>query len=386
MLHAMIHKYPTLRFLFDRLNKSSKTVPATVHIELLYDGKRKYIHTGVRVFKNEWSEKNKVVNRLDSLELNKSMDILYTKIKRWIVDLQDREEEFTFEKLDSFLECKESSCFIEFMRNRIKERTISNSTKKQHFVCLKKLEEFGLIVKFSDLTTKNVILFDDYLRKTLSHQPTIHGYHKRLKTYISDAIQRGMLKDDPYVLFQVSRGSSSVRRYLTKEELESIESKDITDKSTCRIRDVFVFQCYTGLSYSDLLKFNWNECYIDGDDYFIRDVRYKTGTEYFLMILPKALEILKRYEFKLPVISNQQYNMRLKIVGGICNVSKVLTSHVARHTFATTITLSNDVPMAIVSKMLGHTKISTTEQYAKILNKNIKEQFILLKEKIKRGK
>ena len=104
------------------------------------------------------------------------------------------------------------------------------------------------------------------------------------------------------------------------------------------------------------------------------------------MILPKALEILKRYEFKLPVISNQQYNMRLKIVGGICNVSKVLTSHVARHTFATTITLSNDVPMAIVSKMLGHTKISTTEQYAKILNKNIKEQFILLKEKIKRGK
>ena len=76
MLHAMIHKYPTLRFLFDRLNKSSKTVPATVHIELLYDGKRKYIHTGVRVFKNEWSEKNKVVNRLDSLDLNKSMDIL----------------------------------------------------------------------------------------------------------------------------------------------------------------------------------------------------------------------------------------------------------------------------------------------------------------------
>ena len=100
------------------------------------------------------------------------------------------------------------------------------------------------------------------------------------------------------------------------------------------------------------------------------------------MILPKALELLKKYEFKLPVISNQQYNMRLKIVGGICNVTKVLTSHVASHTFATTITLSNDVPMAVVSKMLGHTKIATTEQYAKILNKNVKDEFKKLKEKL----
>lgn len=378
----MLHKYPTLRFLFDRLNKASKTVSATVYIELLYKGKRKYIHTGVKVLKNEWSEKNKVVNRLDSLELNKSIDILYIKIKRWVVDLQDKEEEFTFAKLDSFLECKDGSSFLEFMSSRIQKRTISESTKKQHSVCLKKLEEFGLIVKFTDLTTKNVILFDDYLRKTLSHQPTIHGYHKRLKTYIADAIQRELIKDDPYVSFQVARGASLVRRYLTDQELSSIESKDIKDKSTCRIRDVFVFQCYTGLAYSDLLKFDWKECYIDGGDYFIRDVRFKTGTEYFLMILPKALEILKRYEFKLPVISNQQYNMRLKIVGEICDVSKVLTSHVARHTFATTITLSNDVPLAVVSKMLGHTKIATTEQYAKILNKNVKDEFKKLKEKL----
>jgi integrase len=140
------------------------------------------------------------------------------------------------------------------------------------------------------------------------------------------------------------------------------------------------------MSYSDLIKFNWNECFIEDGDYYIRDIRFKTGVEYFLMILPPAMDIIKKFNNKLPVISNQQYNLRLKVVGQMCGIEKSLTTHVARHTFATTITLSNGVPISIVSKMLGHTKISTTEQYAKILNKNVKDQFLLLKEKIKRGK
>ena len=210
-------------------------------------------------------------------------------------------------------------------------------------------------------------------------------YHKRLKTYIKDAIQRGYVKNDPYLSFQVQRGSSTVRRYLTHEELNIIETTNITDNSISKVRDLFIFQCYTGMSYSDLIKFNWNECFIDDGDYYIRDVRFKTGVEYFLMILPPAMDIIKKYNNKLPVISNQQYNLRLKVVGQMCGVEKSLTTHVARHTFATTITLSNGVPISIVSKMLGHTKISTTEQYAKILNKNVKDQFLLLKEKIKRG-
>ena len=174
---------------------------------------------------------------------------------------------------------------------------------------------------------------------------------------------------------------------LKNNEIDSLRKKvkELED-SISRVRDLFVFQCYTGMSYSDLIKFNWNECFIDDGDYYIRDIRFKTGVEYFLMILPPAMDIIKKYNNKLPVISNQQYNLRLKVVGQMCGIEKSLTTHVARHTFATTITLSNGVPISIVSKMLGHTKIATTEQYAKILNKNVKDQFLLLKEKIKRGK
>ena len=381
----MLQKYPNLRFLFDRLNKASKTTPATLYIELLYMGKRRYINTGVKLYKGEWL-KNKVVGRLDSVELNKKIELLYSKINKWIVSLQEKDEEFTFQKFSNFIEYKETPSFVEFMRKRINERTLTDSTKKQHLVCLRKIEDFKKIDRFSDLTILNIVLFDDYLRKTLNHQPTIHGYHKRLKTYIKDAIQRGYVKDDPYLLFKVQRGSSTIRRYLTHEELNIIENTIIADSSISKVRDLFVFQCYTGMSYSDLIKFNWNECFIEDGDYYIRYIRFKTGVEYFLMILPPAMDIIKKFNNKLPVISNQQYNLRLKVVGKMCGIEKSLTTHVARHTFATTITLSNGVPISIVSKMLGHTKISTTEQYAKILNKNVKDQFLLLKEKIKRGK
>ena len=381
----MIQKYPTLRFVFDRTNKATKYISSTVYIEILYKRNRKYINTGVKLCKGEWS-KNKVVGRLDSIELNKKIELLYSKIYKWIISLQENDEEFSFQKFSNFIEAKNTSSFVEFMRERINERTLTDSTKKQHLVCLRKIEEFKKIEMFSDLTTVNIVLFDDYLRKTLNHQPTIHGYHKRLKTYIKDAIQRDYVKDDPYLLFKVQRGSSTIRRYLTHEELNIIENTIIADNSISKVRDLFVFQCYTGMSYSDLIKFNWNECFIEDGDYYIRDIRFKTGVEYFLMILPPAMDIIKKFNNKLPVISNQQYNLRLKVVGQMCGIEKSLTTHVARHTFATTITLSNGVPISIVSKMLGHTKISTTEQYAKILNKNVKDQFLLLKEKIKRGK
>lgn len=331
MLHAMLQKYPTLRFLFDRLNKASKTVSATVYIELLFKGKRKYIHTGVKVFKNEWSEKNNVVGRFDALDLNNSLEIQYRSISKWINELQEAKEEFTFDKLERRLTSAKGDSFLVFMEDRIKDKTIEDSTKNQHYVLLRKLQEFGGINNFSDLKTENIISFDDYLRKTLSHQPTIHGYHKKLKTYIYDAMSRKLIKENPYVGFDVAKGSFSRRKYLTPEELASIESVEIADKSISKIRDIFVFQCYTGLSYADLHAFDWNNCFKDGEDYYILDERVKTDTEYYIMMLPKALSVLKKYDYKLPIITNQQYNLRLKVLASYAEITKNLTTHVARH-------------------------------------------------------
>ena len=149
-----------------------------------------------------------------------------------------------------------------------------------------------------------------------------------------------------------------------------------------RVRDLFLFCCYTGLAYADLAIFNFKDAIMTDGMYRIRDERIKTGTPYNISLMDKVMNILKKYEFKLPVISNQKYNSYLKILGAFCEIKKKLTSHVARHTFATTVTLAQGVPLETVSKMLGHKHITTTQIYAKITNDKIGQDMAALSEKL----
>ncbi|MEG2150288.1 MAG: site-specific integrase [Bacteroidaceae bacterium] len=155
------------------------------------------------------------------------------------------------------------------------------------------------------------------------------------------------------------------------------------DKSISNVRDCFVFCCYTGLAYADLAKFNWETDVVfrDGKS-FIEDVRQKTGSSYKIQILSPAMAILKKHDMKLPVITNQQYNLRLKVLSSYAGISKQLTSHMARHTFATW-ALSQGIRIETVSKMLAHSNIQTTQIYAKILQKEVDEAFDSLEEKLK---
>lgn len=157
------------------------------------------------------------------------------------------------------------------------------------------------------------------------------------------------------------------------------------------MRDVFVFCCYTGLSYADVKKLKRNEIGIgmDGGQWIFAS-RQKTDTSSRIPLLPVALEILYRYHehpqcenqgLLLPVLSNQKMNAYLKEIADLSGVSKHLTFHLARHTFATTVTLSNNVPIETVSKMLGHTNIKTTQHYAKILDLKVSQDMAALKQK-----
>lgn len=138
---------------------------------------------------------------------------------------------------------------------------------------------------------------------------------------------------------------------------------------------MFLFCCYTGLAYADLAKFDFNDAVYTDGMYRIRDCRQKTGTMYNISLVSKAMAIMERYNYKLPVISNQKYNAYLKVIGSSCEIKKRLTSHVARHTFATTVTLGNGVRIEVVSKMLGHTNIQTTQIYAKIFQEEVDSEF-----------
>lgn len=205
-------------------------------------------------------------------------------------------------------------------------------------------------------------LFVEYTKKDL----------KIIKGYSSFESYCGL--GNGYILNSDRSGKSKGIKYLTIEQINQIRSLEIASESIDKVRDLFIFQCFTGLSYADLFKFDFSTVIERKNKFFIRDVRVKTQEEYFLMLLKPAMEILRKYDFKLPAISNYQYNLRLKIVQELAKIKLSLHSHMARHSFAV-MALNMGVSIENLAKMLGHTDIKTTQIYAKVLNKSVQEEF-----------
>lgn len=380
-----IMEYPTLRFVFDRKKVATKEKKGLVQIEVCSERKRKWIGTGVKVYSDQWDDKRKVTARPDSLDLNMKLDLMMSNILEYVNSLIRRKVPFDFESLDVFLKnSSESDSFIDFIVRRTDERKDrAEGTIKHYRTLVKVLEDFGRINYFHDLTRSNITMFDDYLRSKGIKDTTVYGYHKNMKAYINEAIRFGIISENPYVGLKINRGKSDKRKYLTYEEMRRMERCRITDPSVNRVRDLFLFQCYTGLAYSDLYKFDFaSDVERRGNKFIIADRRVKTNEDYFIVLLSPAMEILRKYDFDLPVISNQKYNDYLKVAASFAKIDKNLTTHCARHTFAV-FALNNGVPMEVVSKMLGHTNIKTTQIYAKVLNTEVEKGFDVLERKMK---
>jgi integrase/recombinase XerD len=198
------------------------------------------------------------------------------------------------------------------------------------------------------------------------------------------------IADNPFKKYQITY-SKSTRTFLNEEELVAIETKEFDLTRLEIIRDIFVFSCYTGLAYIDLKRLTTDHISVGMDgEKWIHFMRQKTSTPFSVPLLPKALELVEKYKdhprsFQdqlLPVFSNQKTNAYLKEIATLCGVKKTLTFHIARHTFATTVTLTNGVPIETVSKMLGHTKLATTQIYAKVVESKIGEDMAMLKAKL----
>ena len=380
-----MEKQAGIRVVFDRRNQATKRVKGTIEVEILHKGKRKLISTGFRVYKDQWDKKN-MVSGLDKqgIEINTCIRNLVSDIQEFINILIKRGEEFSFEKLELFLDKRESQAsFLDFMEERIELRSVSESSKRRARSVLKALRKWGIIKNFSDVNSANLKLYDDFAKTKCEEASAVYNYHKHLKTYVLEAYALDLIPKNPYVGFKLTKGEKEIRKFLTPEELNKVETCNIVDGCVSQARDIFVFCCYTGLAYIDLSKFDWNNVEITNGKYRIRDERQKTGSEFNITILTKAYKILEKYNFELPVTSSQKYNIYLKSVGALAKIRKELTSHVARHTFATTVTLANGVRLEAVSKMLGHKHLRTTEIYAKILQPEVDEAFDRLDETFK---
>lgn len=252
-------------------------------------------------------------------------------------------------------------------------------------------------VFLKQLSYKFIIDFEQFLRNGKSinrSQPLknngVMKHLERLKKMMNLALRLEWIEKDPFVRFSL-KFTKHQRAFLSKSELEILESGQLSKGMHQKTRDVFVFACYTGLSYIDvkLLCDDHIVRGIDGD-YWIFTKREKNDEAVKIPLLDKALNILKKYdqdtenkqEQLLPVFSNQKTNKYLKEIAAILKINKKLTFHAARHTFATTVTLSNGVPIETVSKLLGHTKLSTTQIYARVIEQKVSSDMRSLRSKL----
>jgi site-specific recombinase XerD len=215
---------------------------------------------------------------------------------------------------------------------------------------------------------------------------------QRLRRMVTLAYHMEWIDRDPFVKFK-PKLEKKEREFLTEKELERIEQFSTSIERLAVVKDLFVFGCYTGICYGDIMDLNKSNVVrgIDGNLWLMAN-RNKTGTPFKIPILPVAEKLINKYQNHhrthfngklLPSISNQKLNSYLKEVADLCDIEKNLTFHMARHTFATTVTLTNGVPIETVSKLLGHTKLATTQIYARVVEKKISEDMNNLRHKLK---
>jgi integrase len=272
---------------------------------------------------------------------------------------------------------------------KVTRRYILAFVKKKH-----NLSDFYL----TKIDYKFITDFDYYLRtvKPKDHIQPINNnglmkHMQRFRKILNLGVKLEWLQKNPFDSYDITFDKTE-RGFLTPIELENIEKKAVSSKRLEFIRDLFIFSCYTGLSYVDAVNLSVSSLIlgIDGQKW-ISTRRKKTNTPLKIPVLPRALEIIEKYkshpgsmnrETVFPLISNQKVNSYLKEIADLCGIEKNLTFHLARHTFATTITLSNGVPIETVSKLLGHHSIATTQIYAKVLENKVSEDMNKLKDKL----
>jgi site-specific recombinase XerD len=261
--------------------------------------------------------------------------------------------------------------FIEYIEACLEKEGLRSGSRRNIEVVKDNLKKSGIIKRFYDLTPANIQKYDEYLHNQGDKsQATICNYHKKLHKYTNMLWRSDMIPSNPYNQFEIKRGTSKERQPLTEDELIVLRNAKLSSKLE-RVRDLFIFMAYTGLAYIDMCHFNFSEmAEKNGRLYYIDGKRTKTGSQFYAPILPPAMDVLKKYNYKLPTISNQKLNDYLDIIREKLEWKKKITCHVARHSFATLL-LTYDFTVEKTARALGHKDIKTTQIYAKVLKKTI---------------
>lgn len=343
----------------------------------------KYISTGEYFFPYEWKQVgpaliNKKKERAlpeDLLKKLRNVREFRQKIEKFENALLYQDKKLTFEVLDIFLKKSGPESFNDFCQAQLDaDQSLKASTKRTHQNTINKLSKFRPRVEFDKVNYELVEGFDNFLRGLKLNLNSIQGHHKRLAKYIIKAINKDRIERSPYHKFKI-KGQEVEKPFLLMEEIEKIEAADFSEYPMInRIKDLFLFGCYTGLRFSDLMNLAPEHIEETSKGIAIRIKQQKVSTTVYLPLYSlfngKAIPILKKYkdegqgsrETIFQAISNQKANQFLKFIQNDTGISKNLSMHTARHTFGTQIAARTEDPY-LISKLMGHRNLKTSQDY-----------------------
>ena len=401
----MNHNKLSILFLLQkvRVNKQGK---CPIRCRITFQQKRKEFSLGLFMIPEHWlnkQQKAKPPNKENDF-INTQISLISQKINEAFLFLQVNQEVFDVE--DIYLQYKGKNVkarktlleVFELHNSKMKKLIGKEYTKSTYSKFIEAQKHTKNFIKYQ-YGKKDILLdsikmnfledFDFYLKSEKNHkQITINKSIQRVRKIIKLALAEGYLQKDPFILFKPKRVKKKVV-FLSSEELTKLEKYVYSQQRLQQVRDMFVFCCYTGLAYAEMNNLSHEHLKIGYDgNTWIKMYRQKTNSIVSVPLLAKAKEVLDKYSNEdrlLPVISNQKFNSYLKEIAAITGIEKNLTHHIARKTFATTVLLYNDVPMEIVSELLGHSKISITqEHYAKVVQKKVSDHMKILGKKLEK--
>ena len=403
----------TLTIIHDRKKKAVGTNKEAV-LEVRVTRCRRSIHisTGIKVRRSEWVA-GKIVGRLDAQVLNDQLAIIYKKVGAVVNAAIESGRQLDAEAIKRKVwavaeEHSDRDTLIEWCSAQIPILNITEGAKKHYRSLINRLDEYGKLRKFSDCNIESIYQFDAWLHSlrrpkadtTAAHTPTetpvtfsrlgnglsdagVYNYHKCLKALLRRARLFGKIETNPYDLLrgEFKRGDCENIEFLTWDEMQRIQNLQLPVGSKLeKSRDLFVFQMFTGLSYSDAMAFDFSLYRWNGSAWVYNGQRIKTGVPYVSQLLQPVVDVLQRYGGRPPHMDNADYNHELKTIGVLAQSSFPLHSHLARHTFATWM-LANGVKVENLRRMLGHKNIMQTMRYAKVLAQSVHDDYDMVNAK-----
>lgn len=369
-----------------RKSKVGKLGKAPVEMSIIINGRRTYISLPR---KEDPKDFQKLIAAKRANNLKNYLEQTYQKVLQTLTEMNRKGIPVKAATLKEYIQrgCTDSytieDLFTEYLQ--ILQKRVGIDLSKVVFRRYELVRDlfYSHIDKNKQLTeVTNSVVTDFYAKLNKQYESTTAaGMIAKLKTVTVFGIENGKLTNNPFNGIKIRKKTKDVM-FLTESEIHRIQRKKMIGRLE-KVRDLFLFQCFTGLSYSDMANLSKDDFSINNKgQIYVKKTRQKTGIHYLVVLLDEAKRIAEKYDYSLPLLSNQRYNSYLKEIKDLCHISKPLHTHIGRHTAATYL-LNKGIPIETVAKILGHSDIKQTQHYAKLLDESVFREFKKLEETLK---